>query len=48
MNTTIQEEFTKKNLTWRYYQEGNADDWFAYINYFYVNQNNLTLFPPME
>lgn len=47
-NTTLQEVLAKNNLSWRYYFEGNALDWFLYIDYFSKNFHNKTLFPPME
>ncbi|KAL4454684.1 hypothetical protein ABPG74_021889 [Tetrahymena malaccensis] len=46
-NKTLQEVLANNNLTWRYYYENDADDWFLYIDYFNKNFNS-TLFPPME
>lgn len=35
-------------MTWKYYYEGDAEDWFLYIDYFNKNFNNTELFPQME
>lgn len=35
-------------LSWRYHYEGDAADWFLYIDYFNQNFNNTSKFRDME
>lgn len=46
-NKTVQEVLDKNNLSWKYYYEGDAEDWFLYISYF---NDHFTedKFPSME
>ncbi|KAL4464224.1 hypothetical protein ABPG73_002764 [Tetrahymena malaccensis] len=47
-NTTIQEVLEKNGYSWRYYYEGDALDWFLYIEYFNNNFNTPGKFSEME
>ncbi|EGR31587.1 phosphoesterase family protein, putative [Ichthyophthirius multifiliis] len=47
-NQTLQSVLERNGLSWRYYWENDADDWFLFINHFNENFNNSTKFIPME